>query len=250
MFEADSDEPSGGLSDKDAIRIHHALFKRYFEIWLKDVEDDIAKAADYDDPPSFESALSRAKWHKKIDLMFEVSRVFERRYGGPRGELKLIEEIFGEQLGIAPSVLAGDIESRLGWYQKRIASDYVSLVREKIEAHSVSSPIEQIFLMEWHFQRAEERLGVRLALQAPVELEGKKYRIDFVASRDGSQRKLAIELDGHDFHERTPQQAASDKRRERILTRNGFVVLRFTGMEVVRNSKGCVEEVVASLSTL
>jgi very-short-patch-repair endonuclease len=248
--EPDNDQPAPGLSDKDAIFIHHAFFKRYSELLLEEIEKDLASAADYGEQPSFSSTLSRAKWHKKIDLMLETDRIFDQRYGGPRGELRLVEESFGEQLGIAPSLLPEDIETRFNWFQRRIAVDYEKLIREQLDAYSITPPIEQIFLMEWHFQRVEDRLGVRMLPQAKLELEGKRYRVDFLVSRAGSRRKLAIELDGHDFHERTPQQAANDKRRERILTRNGFVVLRFTGMEVVGNSKKCVEEVVESLTSL
>ena len=57
-----------------------------------------------------------------------------------------------------------------------------------------------------------------------------RYRIDF-AVFDGP-RKLGIELDGHDFHERTKEQARRDKQRERALMLDGWHVVRFTGSEV------------------
>jgi very-short-patch-repair endonuclease len=57
-------------------------------------------------------------------------------------------------------------------------------------------------------------------------------------------RQIAIELDGHDFHERTKEQAAQDRARERTIVRHGYIIQRFTGSEVYRNPRKCVEEVI------
>lgn len=46
---------------------------------------------------------------------------------------------------------------------------------------------------------------------------------------------LYIELDGHIWHERTPEQVEKDKHRERDLQDNGVRLYRFTGREVHRN---------------
>lgn len=69
----------------------------------------------------------------------------------------------------------------------------------------------------------------------------KRYRLDFaVVSRVG---QIAIETDGHDFHERTKEQARRDKSRDRELQRLGWRVLRFTGSEVYADPNACAEEV-------
>jgi hypothetical protein len=54
--------------------------------------------------------------------------------------------------------------------------------------------------------------------------------------------KVIVELDGHDFHERTPGQAQSDKSRDRELQSMGWHVLRFTGREVLRHPAACLDE--------
>lgn len=54
---------------------------------------------------------------------------------------------------------------------------------------------------------------------------------------------VIVEADGHDFHERTPEQASEDNRRDRVLQRRGFPVLRFTGTDVLRRSRECAREV-------
>lgn len=55
---------------------------------------------------------------------------------------------------------------------------------------------------------------------------------------------LAIECDGHEFHERTPGQAARDRSRDRRLQEAGITVMRFTGSELHRNAWGCFAEVL------
>lgn len=54
---------------------------------------------------------------------------------------------------------------------------------------------------------------------------------------------LVIECDGHDFHERTKEQAARDKRRDRWFQSRGFLVLRFAGSEIWKDPTACVDEV-------
>lgn len=58
---------------------------------------------------------------------------------------------------------------------------------------------------------------------------------------------VAIECDGHAFHEKTKEQAASDKKRDRAIVTAGFPVLRFTGSEIFRDTLGCVGQVKNTL---
>jgi very-short-patch-repair endonuclease len=60
-----------------------------------------------------------------------------------------------------------------------------------------------------------------------------------------SELHLVIECDGHDFHERTKEQAARDRMRDRWFTARGYKVLRFTGSEIFRNPRKCASEVSA-----
>lgn len=64
------------------------------------------------------------------------------------------------------------------------------------------------------------------------------YRVDFLITFycEGYERHIAIECDGHDFHERTKDQAARDKGRDRALSAFGLRLLRFTGSEIYRNA--------------
>lgn len=99
----------------------------------------------------------------------------------------------------------------------------------------------------------EARLAVHLACsfgtktaifaQHEVATPNGNYRLDFAVDPDGS--KIAIECDGHEFHERTKEQAARDKSRDRALQAAGWRVLRFTGSEIFADPGKCASEVRA-----
>jgi very-short-patch-repair endonuclease len=59
---------------------------------------------------------------------------------------------------------------------------------------------------------------------------------------------LIVECDGHEFHEKTREQAARDKHRDRRLQSMGFPVFRFTGSEIWNNCLGCAEQAWRKLS--
>lgn len=75
-----------------------------------------------------------------------------------------------------------------------------------------------------------------------------RHRVDFAVIVRGEHRKTAghvrfvIECDGHDFHEKTKEQARSDKSRDRALQSAGWRVLRFTGSEVYADAGRCASE--------
>lgn len=54
---------------------------------------------------------------------------------------------------------------------------------------------------------------------------------------------IDIECDGHDYHERTKEQAARDKARDRALVAEGYSILRFTGSEIWHRPEQCVDEI-------
>jgi hypothetical protein len=91
----------------------------------------------------------------------------------------------------------------------------------------------------------EQRFGSdpcdRAVAQLPVTLGGRRFRIDFAFFISG--QRIAVELDGHDFHERTKEQARAEKSRQRALTAAGWHVLRFTGSEVYADPYRCLMEV-------
>ncbi|MDB5612127.1 MAG: hypothetical protein JWP25_9027 [Bradyrhizobium sp.] len=72
-----------------------------------------------------------------------------------------------------------------------------------------------------------------------------RFRVDFFISVPANMsRRLVVECDGHDFHERTKEQAARDRSRDRALQMAGYEIFRFTGSELHRDPKACAMEVM------
>lgn len=111
-------------------------------------------------------------------------------------------------------------------------------------------------LTRWHAQQvgvsqeAKALLGNEkwfLYCQFPVTLRDRDIRLDFALFSSRSGMKIDVEVDGHDFHERTKEQAQSDKSRDRLLQSMGWQVLRYTGSEVWRDAASCAFEVLIHL---
>ena len=92
---------------------------------------------------------------------------------------------------------------------------------------------------EWDF--LDEKSPVRLLPQHKVG----PYRVDFLlrVEEGGRTRGLVIECDGHDFHERTKEQAAADRERDRWLQAHEYIVFRFTGSQIWNDPMRCAGEV-------
>ena len=58
---------------------------------------------------------------------------------------------------------------------------------------------------------------------------------------------LAVECDGHDFHERTKEQASRDRSRDRALQALGVAVFRFTGSDIFWDVAECADECIRYL---
>lgn len=87
-------------------------------------------------------------------------------------------------------------------------------------------------------ERAKALRGTKGVLAPQVRVG--PYRVDFLIALGRWYYRdvvlVAIECDGHDFHERTKAQAAKDKARDRDLAARGLTVLRFTGSEIWRDA--------------
>jgi len=137
--------------------------------------------------------------------------------------------------------------------------DEICSTFDSIEAQllmGINSPIEQALCLAFvqgyemtrlrvSANRAKDRAIVEFEPQYPVKVNGKTYYLDFNLSvnwADGTGIKIAVECDGHDFHEKTKEQAKKDRQRERALTSAGYTVVRFTGSEIYKDPYKCAEE--------
>ncbi len=63
-------------------------------------------------------------------------------------------------------------------------------------------------------------------------------------------KAIVVEIDGHEFHERTQEQARRDRSRDRFLTASRTPFLRYTGREINANPANAVDEVWRFLKKL
>lgn len=70
------------------------------------------------------------------------------------------------------------------------------------------------------------------------------YRIDFAILTAEGEIVAFIECDGHEFHERTKEQAERDRSRDRKIQEAGLPILRFTGREIFRDPGECASQIL------
>lgn len=112
------------------------------------------------------------------------------------------------------------------------------------ECAEIDSPIEQLFLIalnvmshincvKFSLNRTAGRQPETLLVER--QMRSGKFRVDFALSYCTTLPTVCIELDGHQFHDRDEKQRRYEKQRDRYLVTHGFVVLHFTGSEVVKD---------------
>lgn len=117
------------------------------------------------------------------------------------------------------------------------------------------SPLEAVFDIWWKALRIVERIGdeVDFVSQFAVTAGGNSYRLDFLLEPRYEHRmwlyerghdwpKVGVELDGHAFHERTPEQVIYRNQRDRDLQLDGWAILHYSGSELVRDPETIVRE--------
>ena len=114
------------------------------------------------------------------------------------------------------------------------------------------SPLEAAWRVWWHLATSSRYVGVpRVKYQHEVAVDGQNYRLDVALFVWGSEVPvLAIELDGHTFHERTPQQVADRNARDRALQTAGWTVLHFSYHEIRDRGLECAVEAIERFDTL
>jgi very-short-patch-repair endonuclease len=162
-------------------------------------------------------------------------------------------------------------DNRVADFLRRVRSDEESLTGGWLTF--CESPIEQLLGIELAYLEVDgfafgKSMDLR-CLDAPLDVENLErycpngvdrfnllfaqpqianYRVDFlILSRYRGDhqniKRLIIECDGHEYHERTREQAARDKQRSNELQYHGFKVFRYTGSQIYNNARGCAADV-------
>ena len=156
--------------------------------------------------------------------------------------------------------LANNVKEKICELADFKASNFWQDLYNDFEEGGIESPIEQIFYAQWKY---EEETYHSSALFLRPQFQILKYKVDFEVDSfsyflNSSTKpdivsleqlavelpKVVIELDGHDFHEKTAEQVSRDKSREREIVAAGYTMFRFSGREVVRCPEKCVNEVM------
>jgi very-short-patch-repair endonuclease len=111
--------------------------------------------------------------------------------------------------------------------------------------------LENIGLWNMHLFNPDIKLH-NYEKQAQIICGKIKYRVDFLIEIDyqnlNQKKSFIIECDGHDFHEKTKDQVIKNNNRDRDLINHGYIVLHFSGSEIVRGgSFNCVKKIIESI---
>lgn len=123
-----------------------------------------------------------------------------------------------------------------------------------LEQKAMGSPIETIFLLAFETIKPdmndEYMPSLYLNPQEEIVVDNKKYIADFVFDSnaqffdvyENKNKKLVIECDGHEFHEKTKEQVKRDNERQYNLKMAGYDVLRFSGSEIFNTPYACAKK--------
>ena len=140
-------------------------------------------------------------------------------------------------------------QSLLGVYEGDVLSDEYQEFHDSIL--KTESPIERILYVAINHLLHTQYGEYMYYITPQFEVPDSNYRVDFlVHMADPNWRinaDVLVEVDGHQFHQKTKEQVARDKKRDRHLVRNFGKLITFTGSEVYANPNACAEEVMAIL---
>lgn len=153
-----------------------------------------------------------------------------------------------QHLSYIDYVLTGDHKTAM-----ELGGRFFQDVTRQFEAPSRStrpldSVAEGVFLVWWQAITGwYDKVPIVAEPQRQVSIGGVCYRLDFVIEPagqwDGPWRPIAVEIDGHAFHERTREQVNYRNQRDRALLLDGWCVLHFSYEELVQQPARVVAEV-------
>ena len=120
------------------------------------------------------------------------------------------------------------------------------------------TPIEQLFYVAWDLIQENRDDYIYLNPQHKITANSHKYIADFCFEPSqqfcdrpkNCKKKLVIECDGHEFHQKTKEQVKKDNQREYDLKMTGYDVLRFSGSEIYNTPYACAEKTLNYIKKL
>lgn len=172
--------------------------------------------------------------------------------------LSLAASLFNKNSDFYKSLLkkveAEEIEAHISGPIRSALYTFISLMEDYLTS-KCESPIEQMMAIALYSYATSmsSYMVVSIKPQEKIDCSGKIFRVDFLLEvfrviRFKNANKvininIVVECDGHDYHERTKEQAQRDKERDRILQAHRYYVLRFTGSEIYKDPYDCADKV-------
>lgn len=104
---------------------------------------------------------------------------------------------------------------------------------------------DDYFILEIDFDTPNETITTRTLLEIQKQngdFEFSGYIPDFTIGIDGCYSGYVIEIDSYEWHEKSREQAITDKKKDRAYLKKDFVPIRFSGLEVYHESLKCVQD--------
>ena len=169
-----------------------------------------------------------------------------------------IEQMAGSASYFSSMALSAELRKWLSWCESPIEKKLIIKLGGFHFGHSCFGPINvpSIYVqppgppLPLGQPPSLERIAVHQELHIFCQQEIGSYRVDFLCvawDHENSARQFVVECDGHDFHERTKEQARKDRARDRALTKNDYTVLRYTGAEIHESPGGCIMDLWSHL---
>lgn len=147
------------------------------------------------------------------------------------------------------------VEKVDNWIRREPFDVELSMLLSILECES---PIEQLFAIALElsgltqFNKFNPKIDVlTIENQKTIQTKNKNYRSDFYVAVSYKKGKVniktvnfIIELDGHEFHQKTKEQVERDNQKTRDLQLSGYEVIRFSGSEVYHKPYKCVDTLI------
>jgi very-short-patch-repair endonuclease len=134
-----------------------------------------------------------------------------------------------------------------------LAISFGATIPERSAYFSFKLPLDRAMALLERFSAEHEAADEFSCTIVVPQCQVGRYRVDFLVMRKLNLawrpgiKLIAVECDGHDFHERTKEQAARDRSRDRAIQALDIMVMRFTGAEIFGDVIRCADEVRQAL---
>jgi len=153
------------------------------------------------------------------------------------------------------------VEDAIDKYIKKRTSELIeSLTIDKHDdGIDFDSPLEHLFYIAFREHEAMTPISTKNGyfvadIILNTQHEVGHYRIDFLITcyipEFGDSVMIAVEIDGHEFHEKTKEQASKRNKRDAYLQTHGYYILRFTGSDVYNDVDKCVNDTLVFIRDL